>query len=209
MHWHLPGWKPSARICNLCCGKAFVFRENRGLRTLFLDVDTQLDFMVPAGALYVPGAEQIVCKIAALNTHAAAQGHMLVSTVDAHMENDPEFLRWPAHCVTGTIGQQKPAATMPAGYQRHVMLRKQVLDAFASGDLDRLIAAFQPERSVVYGVVTEICVEFAVAGLRKFGGRIEVVTDAIRALDQTRAETLMQEWQSSGVTLVTSGDLLQ
>ena len=28
--------------------------------TIFWDVDTQVDFMLPTGKLYVPGAEQIV-----------------------------------------------------------------------------------------------------------------------------------------------------
>ena len=59
--------------------------------TVFFDVDTQLDFMYPAGALYVPGAETIVEQIAALNRFAGAQGIPLVSTMDAHTENDPEF----------------------------------------------------------------------------------------------------------------------
>ena len=51
------------------------------MRTLFLDVDTQIDFVYPAGALYVPGAERIVPTVAALNAHAAgAQDTTLLST---------------------------------------------------------------------------------------------------------------------------------
>jgi nicotinamidase/pyrazinamidase len=34
--------------------------------TVFFDVDTQLDFLYPAGALHVPGAESIVPQVAAL-----------------------------------------------------------------------------------------------------------------------------------------------
>ena len=41
--------------------------------TIFFDVDTQIDFLYPAGALYVPGAEQIVGNVARLNRFAAAQ----------------------------------------------------------------------------------------------------------------------------------------
>ena len=74
------------------------------MRTLFLDVDTQLDFLYPAGALYVPGAEQIVPAIAALNRYAMSRGIPLLSTVDAHTEDDPEFKTWPAHCVAGSLG---------------------------------------------------------------------------------------------------------
>ena len=76
------------------------------MKTVFFDVDTQLDFMYPSGALYVAGAEKIVEQIAALNRFAGAEGIPLISTTDAHAENDPEFqgvaaalrcrLHWPA-----------------------------------------------------------------------------------------------------------------
>src|ERR1041385_6607139 len=82
------------------------------MKTVFFDVDTQLDFLYPAGALYVPGAESIVAQVAALNQYAAGHGFSVVSTMDAHSEDDPEFRDWPPHCVAGTAGQQKPAATL-------------------------------------------------------------------------------------------------
>jgi nicotinamidase/pyrazinamidase len=44
------------------------------MSALFIDVDTQLDFLYPAGALYVPGAERIVPAIAKLNGYAARNG---------------------------------------------------------------------------------------------------------------------------------------
>ena len=44
------------------------------MKTVFFDIDTQIDFMYPAGALYVPGAERIVPAIAQLNRHAAGRG---------------------------------------------------------------------------------------------------------------------------------------
>ena len=82
------------------------------MKTVFFDVDTQIDFLFPAGALYVPGAEHIIPNIARLNRYAAENGIPLVSTVDAHTENDPEFAAWPPHCIVGTVGQQKPASTL-------------------------------------------------------------------------------------------------
>ena len=45
------------------------------MKTVFFDVDTQLDFLYPAGALYVPGAERIVPAIARLNRFAARARH--------------------------------------------------------------------------------------------------------------------------------------
>src|SRR5450755_3972442 len=57
-----------------------------GMSALFIDVASQLDFLCPAGALYVPGAERIVPAIAELNRYAAARGIPVLSTVDAHAE---------------------------------------------------------------------------------------------------------------------------
>src|SRR5438445_8140447 len=53
----------------------------RRMKTLFFDIDSQLDFLYPAGALYVPGAERVVSAIARLNRHAAAHGIPVISTV--------------------------------------------------------------------------------------------------------------------------------
>jgi nicotinamidase/pyrazinamidase len=148
------------------------------MRPLFLDVDTQLDFLYPAGALYVPGAERIVQAVSVLNRHAAAEGFALLSTVDAHAEDDPEFRAWPAHCVAGTLGQRKPAETLVG--QR--LVEKQSVDCFTVPELVPLIESFQPDRFVVYGVVTEICVLNAALGLRRFGKPVELVAEAVKAL---------------------------
>ena len=82
------------------------------MKTIFFDIDSQLDFLYPAGALYVPGAERIVPAIERLNRHAAVYDIPVISTTDAHTENDPEFKVWPPHCVAGTIGQHKAEATL-------------------------------------------------------------------------------------------------
>ena len=84
------------------------------MKTVYFDIDTQIDFMYPAGALYVPGAERIVPTIATLNRHAASNGIVVVSDMCAHGEDDVEFCDWPPHCVVGTTGQLKPQSTMLA-----------------------------------------------------------------------------------------------
>src|SRR5436305_15314910 len=82
------------------------------METVFFDIDTQIDFMFPAGALYVPGAERLLPAIERLNQYAVQHGIPLVSDMDAHSEDDPESKIWPPHCVVGTTGQLKPASTM-------------------------------------------------------------------------------------------------
>ncbi len=191
--------------------------------TLFFDIDTQLDFLYPAGALYVLGAEHIVPRVAALNRYAAERGIPVISTVDAHTENDPEFRDWPPHCVAGTAGQQKPAATLlekrtvlPSapcevnleGVQQ-VLLEKQSLDSFVNPNLPRLLDRFAAEHCVVYGVVTEICVRIATLGLLKSGRSVDVVTDAVRGLDTAKCGQFFQELADAGGHLITSDQVRQ
>ena len=169
------------------------------MRTVFFDVDTQIDFLFPAGALYVPGAESIIPNIAKLNAHARKNGIALVSTVDAHAENDPEFSTWPPHCVVGTVGQQKPASTMVG----QTFLEKQSVDFFTVPTLPALLESLNAERYVVYGVVTEICVWNAARGLLKTGKPVALVTDAIKSLSNEAGGKMQSEFIASGGTLTT------
>lgn len=169
------------------------------MNTLFFDVDTQNDFLLPSGALYVPGAEAIIPALSRLNRYARENGHALISTVDAHAENDPEFTAWPAHCVAGTFGQRKPEGTMVG--QR--IVEKQVLDSFSLPEVPALLAEIHPQRIILYGVVTEICVRYAATGLLRTGARVEWVTDACRALSEDAAKETWEAFAASGGVLTT------
>lgn len=60
-------------------------------KTVLWEVDTQTDFMLPGGRLYVPGAEKIIPNLNCL-VEAAHQGRVsLISTADAHNPDDPEL----------------------------------------------------------------------------------------------------------------------
>src|SRR5688572_7563219 len=176
------------------------------MKTVFFDVDTQIDFMFPAGALYVPGAEGILPNVSALNQYALRQGFPLISTTDAHSENDPEFRIWPGHCVGGTLSQRKPASTLAGEGQK--IIRKQVYDMFSSPVLEDLLSQISADRYVVYGVVTEVCVRCAVTGLVKCGApRIEIVTDAIRAFDDAKGTESIREFVAAGAVLTTTAQV--
>jgi nicotinamidase/pyrazinamidase len=187
------------------------------MKTVFFDVDTQIDFLYPAGALYVPGAEKIVAQIAALNRFAGAHGTPLVSTMDAHSEDDPEFKTWPPHCVVATASQQKPEATLLAKRvavpntpgllnlegAHQFLLEKQTFDCFSNVNLAALLERFNAERYVVYGVVTEICVKLAAFGLLKTGKRVELVTDAVRSLRDADSSAMTAAFLADGGVLTT------
>ncbi|HEY2015123.1 MAG TPA: isochorismatase family cysteine hydrolase [Bryobacteraceae bacterium] len=191
------------------------------MKTVYFDIDSQLDFLYPAGALYVPGAERIVPAIASLNRFAAAQGIPVVSTTDAHAEDDVEFRVWPHHCVAGTWGQRKASSTLLEkrvvipnrdceleieGAQQ-IIVEKQTVDVFLARNLERVIEKLRCDRAVVYGVVTEICVLYAVRGLLQAGLQVTVVTDAVETLKAEDSARALDEMCAGGAMLAPAAEI--
>jgi nicotinamidase/pyrazinamidase len=167
--------------------------------------------------LYAPGAERVVPQVAALNQYGASKGILVISTMDAHAEDDPEFKSWPPHCVVETAAQQKPGATLldkrvvlpnrsceiAIDGTQQILLEKQTVDCFTSMHLEPLLEKLNADRYVVYGVVTEVCVKNAAFGLLKTGKRVEIVTDAIRALNEADGAKVLADFTAAGGVLTT------
>jgi len=189
---------------------------------VFWEVDTQADFMLPGGKLYVPGAERLLPNIRRL-TDAARQGRVfLVSHGCYHTKDDPEFKTFPPHCIKGTPGSafvpealtekvvtvpNEPTARLPQdifAYQQ-ILLEKQTLDIFESRHAGELVKRFEDDTEfVVFGVVTEYCVGFAAKGLLQRGRRVSVVRDAIETLKAEDAQRTVAELQALGAKVITT-----
>jgi nicotinamidase/pyrazinamidase len=191
----------------------------------FMDVDTQRDFMLPTGALYVPGAERIIPKLRRLFDFARKNAITILSSVDAHPAGDPEFQQFPPHCVQGSEGQRKLDETLlprplvlpnkpidrnlleAVRKHQQIIIEKQTLDMFSNPVSERLLRVLPP-RAIVFGVATEYCVKFACLGLRRSGIHTALVSDAIRALAPKSEKESLQEMRSAGVELITLDTLL-
>jgi nicotinamidase/pyrazinamidase len=191
------------------------------MKTVYFDIDTQIDFLFPAGSLHVPGAQQLIPALHRLNHHAGKHGHPLVSSMCAHTEDDPEFKQWPAHCVIGTVGQLKPAETLlekravigigPGDSQTHgaqqILFEKSKLDITTSPHFHPLVARLAADRYVVYGVVTEYCVRFAALALLETGKPVTLVTDAIQTLRAEDSAKTLDEFIGRGGRLATVAEV--
>ncbi len=150
----------------------------------------------------------------------------LVSHGDFHAPNDPEFKIFPPHCVKGTTGAElvpealtEKVARVPneeAGkipedlspYQQ-ILLEKQTLSIFESRHTNELVRRLGDRAEfVVFGVVTEYCVGFAVKGLLERGRRVAVVRDAIETLKKEDGEKAVAEFQRLGARLTTTDQAL-
>src|SRR5438105_6620718 len=193
---------------------------------IFWEVDTQADFMLPGGKLYVPGAEKLLPNICRL-TDAARKGKVfLVSHGCFHTSDDPEFKMFPPHCVQGTPGANfvpealterifrvpnTADASLPPQLEKfqQILLEKQTLDIFESRQAGTLVARLgtKPEL-VVFGVVTEYCVRLAAKGLLQRGRRVSVVEDAIETLKPEEGTRAISELRALGAKMITTAEVL-
>jgi nicotinamidase/pyrazinamidase len=192
------------------------------LHVAFLDVDTQVDFVEPHGALPARGAERIKPNLARLVELARERRIPLVSTVDAHAPDDPEFAVFGPHCVRGTSGQRKLSETLAPGAafvpsarstdlpdprERQVVLEKQVLSILGNANADAVLRATEATQFYVFGLVTEVCVKLAAEALIQRGYRVAIVEDAIAPLEAAAGERAFAELRAKGARTVRTADV--
>jgi len=139
----------------------------------------------------------------------------IISTADAHTEDDPEFEIWKPHCVAGTVGQMKTAGTAVSGVlvipsaksdvaaaqanlPPQLIFEKQSLDCFSNPNLSPLLRTIAPDRYVVYGVATEHCVQKALTGLLSTGAQVELVEDAVCGIDPAEVKATLARLVAAG-----------
>lgn len=200
---------------------------------LFWNVDTQVDFMLPQGKLYVSGAELIVPKLKKLTKLALTNSIRVVSTADFHYEDskelslNPDYVEtFPPHCMANTSGAKYITETNPKDpiifewkknfnisakiseieKHRNIIIRKDAFNVFEGNPFtDEIISAISPETVVVYGVATNVCVNDAVIGLAKRVKYVYVIEDAIKELPNIPLP--FETWKKLGVKMITLNDL--
>jgi nicotinamidase/pyrazinamidase len=189
-------------------------------RTALLVVDVQNDFADPSGSLYVAGGEQIVPIVNAEVERAREVGAQVVYTQDWHPEHTPHFQQdggiWPVHCVEDTHGAEFHGDLFVADSE---VVRKghdgrdgysgfSVRDPLSGerGDtlLHEMLETNGIERLVICGLATDYCVVETVLDARMLGYPVEVLTDAVRAVELQPGDgaTALARMREAGAELV-------
>jgi nicotinamidase/pyrazinamidase len=197
--------------------------------TVLWDVDTQVDFMLPEGKLYVRGAEETAPAMQRLVAAARAAGLVHVASADDHELTDdeisesPDFQRtYPPHCLRGTRGARKVPETeqldpvpitleqLPERYLagREFLLLKKNFDVFTNPNTERLLQHLEPDEIVVFGVATDVCDDAAIRGFVERGLSVRFVEDAARGLDESRVSTCTAAWRDAGVRFSTTDEVV-
>ena len=198
------------------------------------DVDTQVDFMEPAGKLYVPGAKDVAPAMERLVDAARVAGVTHVASADDHELTDPEISdepdfrdTYPPHCLRGSRGAEKiletkqrdplPLALVPfppgriaalIWGRREILLLKKSFDVFTNPNTDALLDELDPEEIVVFGVATDVCDDAAIRGFLRRGRRVRFVEDAARGLDESRTAACTAAWREGGAIVTTVDEVI-
>jgi nicotinamidase/pyrazinamidase len=155
-----------------------------------------------------------------LTAFARAAGIPILATACSHAVDDPELHQFPPHCMAGTPGQERVAATAWPGGEvltpdalhfgdlpHHLTIEKRSFDFFSHPDADRLIGLYRRVHPtfVVYGVATDYCVKAAVFGLLNRGSEVAVVVDAVHAIDRRAEPDLLTQFAQRGALLTLTG----
>jgi nicotinamidase/pyrazinamidase len=211
-------------------GGSSVTKSNGGI--VLWDVDTQIDFNLPTGKLYVPGAEETAPAMGRLVDAARVAGIVHVASADDHELTDPEisvdpdFLNtYPPHCLRGTRGAQRipeteqvnpfpfslvpyPPGLVPelVSEHREILLLKKNFNVFTNPNTEPLLEALDPAEIVVFGVATDVCDDAAIRGFLLRGLRVRFVEDAARGLDEERVKACTAAWREAGVAFTTADE---
>jgi nicotinamidase/pyrazinamidase len=199
------------------------------------DVDTQIDFMLPEGKLYVPEAERLRPTMARLVEAARAAGVVHVASADDHELTDPEisdepdFERtYPPHCLRGTPGAERVPETKQAdplplservlgrerlaelvAGRREILILKKHFDVFTNPNTEPLVELLDPEEIFLFGVATDVCDDAAIRGMLRLGRKVSFVEDAALGLDPDRVESCLAQWRAQGVVFTTADGVVR
>ena len=208
------------------------------MKTIFWNVDTQYDFMRDderfKGALVVKDAKEIEENLCILTRYANGYGYKIINTADWHtieskeLSETPDFINtFPPHCLIGTKGAEYIPQTRPLeAYKidwrdteideeqirkmQNLILYKDHFDIFQGNPhTKRVFELIKPEKAIVYGVATNVCVNYAVKGLLERGVQVMVPTDGIKELPGLPLGEVLNSWTKNGAKLTTTEEIIR
>ncbi len=148
-----------------------------------LVVDMLKGFLEEGYPLYAGDkARQIIPNIQGLLEQELKQGAKIFFVCDNHEPDDPEFKMFPPHCIAGT----PEAEVIPelAKYPGEIIPKKRY-SAFFNTPIEEKLKQLKPDKIIVCGVLTNICVMHTVADARNRDYYVEVPIDCVASPDES------------------------
>ncbi len=146
-----------------------------------LVVDMLRGFLEKGYPLYIGyKARRIIPNVQRLLEREVAKGSKIFFICDNHDPDDLEFKMFPPHCVAGTV----EAEVIPElkKYPGEIIPKKRY-SGFYHTVLDQKLKALQPDKLIICGTLTNICVLYTTADARNRDYLVEVPMDCVASND--------------------------
>jgi len=148
-------------------------------------------------------ARRIIPNVQCLMERELARGSRIFFICDHHDPDDLEFRMFPPHCIEGTA----EAEVIPelAKYPGEIIPKKRYSGFFGT-QLDVKLKGLKPEKLIICGVCTDICVMHTTADARNRDYTVEVPTDCVASFDEEAHRFALEHMgKVLGANLVTVG----
>lgn len=152
------------------------------MSNVVLVVDMLKGFLEPGHNLYHAESRRIIPHAQRLVTEQQAGGAQVLFVSDHHDPDDLEFNIFPVHCVIGTEETEVIPELADHVTPNNVIPKKRY-SGFFNTDLSDRLAALQPEKLLVCGVATNVCVMHTVSDARNRDYEVEVYSDCVSGPD--------------------------
>jgi len=151
------------------------------MSSVVLVVDMVRGFCEEGHNLYVgPTIREIIPRIRDLLREEKARGSHIIFLCDTHDPDDSEFKMFPPHCIRGS----EEAEVIPELQEfAEEVIPKRRFSGFFETNLDQRLKELKPDKIMVVGDCTNICVLYTVADARNRDYAVEVPADCVATFD--------------------------
>ena len=144
-------------------------------------IDMLKGFLEKGYPLYCGEAgRRIIPNVQKLLEREIARDSKVLYLCDSHAPDDVEFQKFPPHCIAGTTEAELIPELTP--YPGEI-IPKTRYSGFFDTLLKERLKALQPEKLIVCGVCTNICILHTVAEARNRDYEVEVPVDCVTSFD--------------------------
>ncbi len=151
------------------------------MANVVLVIDMLRGFLEPGHTLYCGDhAREIIPPVRNLVERERAAGSTILFLADNHDPDDLEFQVFPPHCVKGTAEREVIPELADLATE---VLPKNRYSSFWGGPLADRLRDLKPDRLILAGVCTDICVLHTAADARNRDYAVEIPADCVATFD--------------------------
>jgi len=163
------------------------------MANVVLVVDMVRGFLEEGNPLYCGAkAREIIPNVKKRLEEEAKKGSKIIYLCDTHEPQDAEFKMFPPHCIKGTSECEviPELASVPGE-----VMPKTRYSGFYGTDLAGRLAELKPDKVIVVGVCTDICVQHTVSDARNRDYSVEVPASGVASFDEKAHQTALEHME--------------